>query len=390
MPRRRPVAYVTKVGKDDSSAIIQQALHALRANDPERASGLLRPLMDVVPGERFPWTALANAEIMLGRRDAAAAVLDARLQGAPRDIAALLQRGWLHEQAGAARAAVSFYRAAQNQVDAVGGAPPELAALLSHSARYCAQSAESFSARLRKATAGGLSDTMREAIQLLNGEREIDLQQPSVFYYPGLPQRRFYDPAAFPWLEAMLSLLPAMQAELAGIIADGGTGFTPYVQAQSNRPAPNNPLLGSPAWTALHFWRNGEVIEDNARRCPATMEALAQAPMPQVLGRSPNAHWSRLLPGTHIAPHTGMLNTRLICHIPIRTAPKCSLRVGSETRSWVDGVPLVFDDSMEHEARNAGDEERVVLLFEIWRPEIPEVDRTSIAQIFEAIGDYGL
>ena len=84
-----------------------------------------------------------------------------------------------------------------------------------------------------------------------------------------------------------------------------------------------------------------------------------------------------------------MLNTRLICHIPILTAPGCSLRVGNETREWRDGVPLIFDDSIEHEAHNAGPCERVVLLFEIWRPEIPEADRAAISQIFQAIGAYG-
>lgn len=231
---------------------------------------------------------------------------------------------------------------------------------------------------------------MQEAVGLLKGEREIDLQRPSVFYYPGLPQKRFYDPADFPWLAPMLALLPAMQAEWAKISAQGALGFAPYVQAQPNRPAPNNPLLGSHDWTALHFWKSGAIVEENARRCPATMEALALAPMPRVPGRSPNAHWSRLLPGAHITPHTGMLNTRLICHIPILTAPGCTLRVGSETRIWEEGVPLVFDDSMDHEARNAGPRERVVLLFESWRPELPEDDRAALARIFEAIGDSGL
>ena len=118
------------------------------------------------------------------------------------------------------------------------------------------------------------------------------------------------------------------------------------------------------------------------------MEALAHAPMPEIPGRSPNAHWSRLLPGAHIAPHTGMLNTRLICHIPILTAPDCWFRVGSETRGWVDGVPLVFDDSFNHEAKNDGPQERVVLLFEIWRPEIDAADREAIGRIFQAIGQY--
>jgi hypothetical protein len=83
-----------------------------------------------------------------------------------------------------------------------------------------------------------------------------------------------------------------------------------------------------------------------------------------------------------------MLNTRLICHVPIRTAPQCTLRVGSETRAWEDGVPLIFDDSMEHEARNAGPETRTVLLFEIWRPEVPEADRAAISRLIEGIAGY--
>jgi len=83
-----------------------------------------------------------------------------------------------------------------------------------------------------------------------------------------------------------------------------------------------------------------------------------------------------------------MLNTRLICHVPIRTAPGCSLRVGNEVREWRDGVPLVFDDSIEHEARNAGGQSRTVLLFEIWRPEITEGERTALVEIFESIEAY--
>ena len=50
---------------------------------------------------------------------------------------------------------------------------------------------------------------------------------------------------------------------------------------------------------------------------------------------------------------------------------------------------MVFDDSMEHEARNEGPQERVVLLFEIWRPEIAAADREAIGRIFQAIGELG-
>lgn len=363
-------------------------LSALAARDMTGAAGHLRRAAASLPREAMNWVALSQAELALGNRGAAEAALEMRLELAPRDVGALLTRGLLREQAGDARAASSFYKTALNQAAVDGRVPSPLVALQEHAQAYLRQAEGSFEAHLLEALGDDLSPTMSEAVELLLGKRELYFQQPSVFYYPGLPQKRFYDPARFPWFEPMLALVPEMQRELTEVLAGGAEGFAPYVHAAPNRPAPNNPLLDSQDWTAFHFWRDGAVVEENAACCPATMEALGHAPLVQTPGRAPNAHWSRLLPGAHIAPHFGMLNTRLICHIPIMTAPRCWLRVGSERREWLDGVPLVFDDSIEHEARNEGPQQRVILLFEIWRPEIEEADRAAISRIFEAIGTY--
>lgn len=373
---------------NDPREQLAAGLAALGNRETARAAELLREAAGGLAAAEMAWLALGNAELALGNLDAAEAAIEQQLELAQRDVGALLLKGLLREQASDARAASSFYRAATAQAAADGGAPPPLAALLARAQGFIGSANSDFEAHLLGAVGNDLSPTMREAIDLLTGKRELFLQQPSVFYYPGLPQRRFYDPADFPWLEPVLELVPSMQAELAAVLGSGAEGFTPYVHRQQHRPAPNNPLLDSQDWTAFHFWRDGAVAEDNAARSPATMAALAHAPMPRIPARSPNAHWSRLLPGAHITPHVGMLNTRLICHIPILTAPACTLRVGNETREWLDGVPLLFDDSIEHEARNSGPQERVVLLFEVWRPEIGSADREAIGRIFEAIGSY--
>ena len=368
---------------------IEAGLAALAARDPARAATLLREAAVAAPGAEMPWIALANAEMGLGENDAAEAALDQQLELTPREVGALLLKGLLRERAGDSRAASSFYQIALSQAAVNGDVPPQLAALEAHARQYVSVTNADFEAHLLARLGSDISPTVAEALDLLTGKRQLYLQQPTVFYYPGLPQQRFYESDAFPWLTQMLALLPQMQQELAAVLASDGGGFTPYVQRTQHRPAPNNPLLDSPAWGAFHFWRDGEQVAENAARCPVTMAALAHAPLPDIPGRSPNAHWSRLLPGAQIAPHCGMLNTRLICHIPILTAPACTLRVGNETREWRSGAPLIFDDSIEHEARNAGSQERVVLLFEIWRPEISEADRAAISQIFQAIGAYG-
>ncbi len=378
---------------NDFRAAIGDGMAALAARDMPRAAALLRAAAEVAPAAEFPWPALAHAELALGQNDAAEAALDRQLNLAARDVGALLHKGWLREQAGDARAASSFYQTARNQIAVDGAVPPALAALHTHAGQFIGAASGEFTAHLLDAVGGNLSPVMAEAVELLTGQRQLYLQEPKVFYYPGLPQQRFFDPALFPWFEPMLALVPQMQAELAAVLATEptwpNTAFEPYVQRTPNRPAPNNPLLDQQAWSAVHFWRNGMVVAENAARCPATMQALDHAPLPQIPARSPNAHWSRLLPGAQIQPHHGMLNTRLICHLPILTAPQCCLRVGSEMRGWEDGVPLIFDDSIEHEAQNNGPQQRVVLLFEIWRPEIDEADREAIGRIFQAIDVYG-
>jgi len=75
----------------------------------------------------------------------------------------------------------------------------------------------------------------------------------------------------------------------------------------------------------------------------------------------------------------------LICHLPLIVPPNCGLRVGNETRTWREGEVLVFDDTIEHEAWNQSAAARVVMIFEIWRPELSEEERTLVAGLMQAI-----
>ena len=52
------------------------------------------------------------------------------------------------------------------------------------------------------------------------------------------------------------------------------------------------------------------------------------------------------------------------------------------------GELMIFDDSIEHEAWNDSDDGRVVLLFEVWRPELSAAERDALTTLFGAIGIY--
>ena len=100
----------------DRSAAINRGMQALAARHMVRAAELLREVAADDPPADFPWLGLANAEMALGRNDAAEAAVDRQLSLAIRDVAALLLKGLLRERAGDARAATSFYRAAHAQI----------------------------------------------------------------------------------------------------------------------------------------------------------------------------------------------------------------------------------------------------------------------------------
>ncbi len=378
----------------EAEAAIRSGITALQRGNAKQAQQLFEEVIGRGSPLPPPWFPLAQACRHAGDHLAEEAALDKVLSDQPRNIGALIMKGVCRRQSGDDRAAVSFYKVALDAAAHAGRVAPMLAPELERIEGLCKAAEGEFERHLQEKlmsegiTAGECSSRFRDAIDIMLGKKEIYLQQPNSFYFPGLPQIQFYERSAFPWLAAVEDAAPAMQAELEAVIEDEGA-FKPYVEITPNRPQPSNPLLGDPSWAAFYLWKSGVPVPENAERCPRTMEVLGHAPMPVIKGRSPMALFSRLRPGAHIKPHHGLLNTRLICHIPLVAPPNCRLRVGNEVREWQQGRALIFDDSIEHEAWNGSDRTRTVLLFEIWRPEIGEEERRALTIMFEAITDYG-
>jgi aspartyl/asparaginyl beta-hydroxylase (cupin superfamily) len=73
--------------------------------------------------------------------------------------------------------------------------------------------------------------------------------------------------------------------------------------------------------------------------------------------------------------------------LPLIVPEGCWFRVGGETRHWKRGEAFVFDDTIEHEAMNPTDELRVVFIFDIWHPDLSQVERDAVKAVIEAEGD---
>jgi aspartate beta-hydroxylase len=127
--------------------------------------------------------------------------------------------------------------------------------------------------------------------------------------------------------------------------------------------------------------RNGSVMSEFASRCPQTMNLAERLDLPKLSLISPSLYFSILEPNSRIAPHTGISNARLILHLPLIVPEDCGFKVGGETRRWEVGKPLVFDDMTTHEAWNNSDRIRVVLIADLWRPELSGAERAAITDL---------
>jgi aspartate beta-hydroxylase len=320
--------------------------------------------------------------------------LDELLQREPRNIAALIAKGDLRTEAGDGSTGAAFYRIALKLAAEAGRLPMPLKPGLERAHRRLREMTERSHFQLEQHLAasgfppGRRPPRFEESLQILLGRREasLELQQPTTYYYPGLPQRRYYERADLPWAAALEERTLQIREELLGLLAGGEDPFAPYLVSDPTRPPRDfHGLVDNPEWGALYLWDKGGPVADLASRCPRTLALLLELDLCRITSRAPAILFSRLRPGARIPPHTGMLNARLICHLPLIVPPGCGFRVGGETREWREGELLVFDDSIEHEAWNNSGEDRVILIFDIWRPELEPEERRAIAALFEAM-----
>ncbi len=228
------------------------------------------------------------------------------------------------------------------------------------------------------------------------GEQPVDLpdprQRPKFLYFPGVTSRTFYPRERFPAHARLEAAVESIRAELLAVLAQPQDHVVPFLGGDPAQAVAANLLRSSsqqdPAWDAFFFYRHGTRHEDACARCPHTVAALESTPLVRVREHAPEALFSVLRPGTHILPHQGVTNTRLVTHLPLIVPPDCALRVGGETHVWEEGRCVTFDDTFEHEAWNHSKQTRAVLILDSWNPDLSEVERAAVTDLVAAIGDF--
>jgi hypothetical protein len=274
--------------------------------------------------------------------------------------------------------------------------PDDAQAAIDHAGAFVAAQTMELEGRIahhladaRATIAPPLRRRVEAAIDQMFGRRRIYHNQCTGLHLPFLPADEYFDRALFPWLSRLEAATDMICDELR-TAPDGDQGFAPYVSLPPGTPANLwSPLDGSMDWSSLHLWRHGRRDDRVCARFPRTAALLESLPLARLPGRMPTIFFSVLAPKAHIPPHTGVTNSRAIIHLPLIVPPGCDFRVGGETRRWTKGVAWAFDDTIEHEAWNASDQPRTILIMDCWNPHLTSDEQRFLVDFYGASEELG-
>ena len=215
-------------------------------------------------------------------------------------------------------------------------------------------------------------------------------QRPKFLYIPGLPDAPYHDPYLQPWAEKLAAAFPDIRDEALALLNKDGV-FESFLSfgPGADRSAYVSGQGANPSWDAFFFYRRGRRFDANHQRCPKTSAVLDSIELCRVQSQAPEVCFSVLAPGSHIMPHYGVTNSRLVLHLPLLVPQDCALNViDAGAHAWREGELMMFDDTFQHEAWNRSELPRIILLMDCWNPHLSSLEKLAITRLVESISDF--
>lgn len=217
---------------------------------------------------------------------------------------------------------------------------------------------------------------------------------PTLFFFPGLQSMPVWDYALcekrFPWFPIIqqpdvVAKLREEHDELVRVVPND------YSTRDESRDGGEH-KMHTGDWSWRTYVSKGKRKESFAAACPHTAGLLDNVVGSDLMTDTPFsfAFFSTLHGESAIAPHAAPCNLRLRVHLPLSTPPgagvdECGMRVGAVQCAWNVGESVIFDDSYEHETWNKTRTDRVVLLFDVWHPDLSLAERLAIVEMFDSM-----
>lgn len=132
-------------------------------------------------------------------------------------------------------------------------------------------------------------------------------------------------------------------------------------------------------WKQFELYSRGAKTK-NCHMAPITCQLIKKFKAAATCKRG-QVKFSVMHPNTHVHSHCGPTNCRIRAHLGLTVPENTYIRVANETRSWKEGEWLIFDDSFEHEVWHNGTSVRLVLIVDVWHPDLTEDEKRTLSSI---------
>lgn len=166
-------------------------------------------------------------------------------------------------------------------------------------------------------------------------------------------------------------------------------------------------LRDTGVWKQFELFARGKRNNENCKRAPFTCKLIETFPAARFCKRG-QVKFSVMHPNTHVWPHCGPTNCRLRAHLGLKIDKNTSIRVATETRfgyhfalfhffsfgmflfqkkisfffrTWTEGNILILDDSFEHEVWHNGTTYRLILIVDVWHPDLTADEKKTLVPI---------
>lgn len=226
----------------------------------------------------------------------------------------------------------------------------------------------------------GNSQRSNAALEHFVGLREASfthpLQQPSFFYYPGLRAQPFYALSDVPELDALLSIIKQSLLQLRAPIEKHSVSYVDHIGSVPNEEQWQKLRY---SWQAQHLITGGQHQPSMQSFSTEFGQCFTHRLIPDCPPFAPEVFISVLEPNAYIPPHYGISNVKLTAHIPLHVTNNAWLKAGDEVFTWHENAEImIFDDSFLHSAKNADENGRSVLIFDLWHPDLTEQERVFV------------
>ncbi|QLE49531.1 aspartyl/asparaginyl beta-hydroxylase domain-containing protein [Nostoc sp. C057] len=211
-----------------------------------------------------------------------------------------------------------------------------------------------------------IENAIKSYISLLEKYPTNDTQKTSGFLYPSITHK--------PWYETQDNdVLKFVEDRLKKGFNDIHDEWLTHLSSRNKVVSIYNASeiyshLKDEDWQGYQLRYKGKFTKTGVAIFPKTVKILSELE-PFLYGKG-LVEFIVMKPGVVIPPHTDDINISLTCHLGITIPENCGLRVASKTQNLTKGSILFFDNSFEHEAWNKSQEERVILLLELYHPEL--------------------